>query len=250
MYTVIAYSESQDPAAVFAKMTGVPDQHMRVQGDKIYIGNLNKLIGAYACVGTAGVEARLVSPSIRRVNPFYIAPVDIVLTPPADPALFWRGESPVSLDTNEALEVENNSDPAAPEQQTVLVFLSDGVQTPVTGEIITINATVTLAQLIDEWAYGELLFPESLPVGMYSVVGARCVAAGAVGFRFVPIGGVNRPGGVCAALVNSKDPYNQRLGRLGEWFSFDSVTPPGLEIVSSVAAGSATYDVFVDVIKQ
>lgn len=249
MYTVIAYSESQDPNSVMVNVAAVEDQHVRVSGDKIYIGNLNKLIGAYACVGATGIEARLVSPSLRRVNPFYISPVDLAITPPADPALFWRGESPVSLDTNEALEAQNNAATAAAEYKTILVFLSDGVQSPLNGEIMTINATVTLALLAGEWAYSEITFPESLPVGMYSVVGARCIAAAAVGFRFVPIGAVNRPGGVCAALVNSKDPYNQRLGRLGEWFQFEQINPPGLEIISSAAAGSATYDIMLDVIK-
>ena len=249
MFSVHAFSESQDPAGVFAKMAAAEDRYLTTSGDKLYVGKLNKLIGAYACVGTTGVEARLVSPSLRKVNPFYVSPVDIVLTPPADPAMLWRGDNPVDLETNEALECENNSNPVAAEQQTVLVMLSDGVQAPVNGQIFTINATVTLALVAGAWAYSGITLPESLPVGRYSVVGAKVIAAAAVGFRFVPVGGENAPGGVCAALVNSKDPYNQRFGRLGEWLQFDSVTPPGVEIISSAAAGSAAYDVMIDVIQ-
>lgn len=248
MFSLVAFSESIDPNGIHTRMAAVPDQTIRTTGDQVTIGEMNMIVGAYATVGTLGDECRLISPSLRRFNPLYITPVELALSPPTHSKMVYHGDNPIPLKTNEALEVENNSNPAAVEQQSVVVWLSDGPQVPVTGDIYTVNLNTTITLLAGEWAFAELDFPDSLPVGQYSVVGARCEVANGVAFRFAPIGSAVRPGGVCAPDVGGIDPYNQRWGRLGNWFEFNTVQPPGVEILSSAAAGAATYDIFIDVI--
>lgn len=249
MFSVVAYSESQDPGGVYEKMAAVADQHVKTSGDGITVPQMNQLIGAFFAGGTVPDKCRVISPSLRRINPLYIVPSEIALVPGADPAMLYRGENPVPLDVNETLEVENNANPAGAEQQTALVFLADGPIVPVTGEVWTLNCQITAAQVLDSWEFSEITFPDALPVGDYDIIGARCEAAGGVGFRFVPVGAFHRPGGVCAQAVNSKDPWAQRNGRLGAWASFNTITPPGVELLGSAAVGSATYDLFIDVIK-
>lgn len=249
MFTVIAYSKSKDEAGIMVKLDAVSDQHVKTAGTTITVPMLNQIIGSYGCVGTLGDEARLVSPSLRRVNPLYITPLENAISPSADPLMMYHPSNPIPLDVNESLEAENDANPAAAEQHAIIVWLGDGVQTPITGEIFTVNAHITLAQVVDSWEFSEITFPDSLPVADYNVVGARLVAAGGIAFRFVPVGAAHRPGGICASLFNGKDPWNQRFGRMGNWFSFNTVQPPGVELLGSAAAGSATYELYMDVIK-
>lgn len=250
MFTLIAFSESQDPGGVFAKVAAVSDQHVRTSGDKITVPQLNNIIASYGINGTGLGEARLVSPTLRRVNPYYITPTEITIAPASDPRIMYHGDNPIPLETNEDLEVENSANPAGAEVQTYGVWLADGPQLPVTGEIVTVNCEITLALVASSWEFSEITFPDSLPVADYDIVGARLVAAAGTLFRFVPVGASNRPGGVCAVATDSLDPFMQRYGRLGAWLTFNTVQPPGVEVLASAAAGSATYQLYLDLIKK
>jgi len=249
MFTMIAYSGSVDHAAVLTKLAGVSDQHIKVAGTQVTVGKLNQIIGEAAYIGAISTEARLISPSLRRTNPFYIMPIEQGLVPADTPAISLHPDNPIPLDVNEALEAEHDGNPAAAEQTTIGVLLSDGKVSPATGEIIVVNATITLAQLAGAWSFSEITFPDTLPVADYSVVGARVIAAGGVLFRFVPVGESHRPGGIVAQGANDKDAWEMRYGRMGEWFKFNTVQPPGVEMLSSAAAGAATYQIYLDVIK-
>jgi len=249
MFTTIAYSESQDEAGVMTRMAAVPDQHIKTVGDIITIPHLNQIIGAFAAVGTLGDEARLISPSLRRTNPLYITPISNALNVGATPAMHFHPENPIPLTTNESLEAENDADPAAPEQHTIVVWLADGVILPITGEIFTINAHITLAQVVGSWEFSEITFPDSLPVADYSIVGARLLVAAGIVFRFVPVGGINRPGGLVCPSIQGITSIHQRFGGLGEWLKFNTVQPPGVELLGSAPVGSATYELYIDVIK-
>lgn len=249
MHTIIAFSESQDPGGVFVKMAGVPDQHVKVQGDGIWIPDFNRILGGIACIGSTGGEARVVSPSLRRMNPYYIQPVNMALFPGTNIVHNVSGNSAITLDINESLECENNSDPAAGEQQTVGVVLAPSALSPIQGEIFTVNATVTIALIAGQWSFGEIDFIDELPVGTYGVVGMSVVAATAVLARMVPVGLAYRPGGPAMNAQNDAGYEMFRNGNLGEWFKFDSVQPPGIEILSSAAAGSATYQIYLDLMR-
>ena len=248
-FTIVGFSESQDAAGAFVKLKAIEDNHIQTAGDKITISELNNIVGTYCLGGTTGLQARLLSPSLRRTNPLYITPLEKTLVPTDDPAMIFNPESPIMLDTNEDLEVELKSDPAAAEQNTVGVVLSDGVIQPVTGKIFIVNCTITLALVAGEWAFSRIVFPDSLPVGNYSVVGARVEAAAGTLFRFVPVGGKWRPGGICCPDVDSNAPLHQRYGRMGTWFDFDTVQPPGVEVAASAAAASGAYQIYMDIIK-
>lgn len=80
-FTVVAFSESVDEAGALTKLAAVPDQSIRTEGDKIIVPELTNLVGEYVCGGTTLTEARLVSPSLRRLNPLYITPAEKALVP-------------------------------------------------------------------------------------------------------------------------------------------------------------------------
>jgi len=247
MFTMVAFSESLDPAGVYVNLAGVPDQHVKVEGDAITVPEFNHLIGAHGCLGTTAAQLRLVSPSLRRVNPNYVTPLVLGL----DNAL-WAKNSvdpsvAIPLEINEALEIQENSNPAGAEQHTALVWLAPGAIVPISGEIHTIRAEITLALLAGAWSFSEMDFADELPVGEYAVVGLSGVISTGVGLRLVPVGSPNRHGVPVSELVDDPEVDNFRKGRMGEFCRFNSITPPGVEVIGSAAVGAATYQIFLDI---
>lgn len=251
MHTTIAYSKGINlDTGIFTKIEGVPDQHIKVHGTMIYIASFNHLIGVYCIGGTLPEEARLVSPSLRRVNPFYITPLEVGLLPVEPIAMRYFPDSPVRLETNEALEAEISGADAAASVKLIVCFLAPGAVVPVSGEIWTINTHVKVELKASVWQYCEIDFPDTLPVATYSVVGARMVAGKGAAFRFVPVGEPYRPGGIVVQDVDENDPDRQRFGALGRWFDFPSIQPPGIEVIACSAEVEATYELYLDVIKR
>lgn len=249
MLHCIAFSESQDPAAALVPVAGVPDQTVRVTGDDIVVPTeVNQIIGAAAFAGATATRGRLMSPSLRRVNGYAIRPLVLALVPPAIELGYLHPESPMPLDVSESLNAEIASDPAAAEQASVVVFLSDKAPSPVSGKIYRVRFTVTVALVAGQWANAAITFPDDLPSGVYRCVGASLVAATAVAARFVPIGQKWRPGFIVGQLLSGQMDERFRNGRLGEWFSFEQTQPPTIDVLSSAAAGAATYEGVMDVI--
>jgi len=249
MFTTIAFSEAKDCDGVFASLLAVPDQHIKTATIYITIPALNNIVGSYALIGAAGSEVRLVSPSLRRLNPLYINPAELISVPSADPLMMYHPQNPITLDVNEQLEAQVNATALDVVQKMVVVWLSDGMITPVTGEIFTVNAHVKVELVVDTWMFAEITFPDSLPVADYQVVGARLVGTDLNAFRFVPVGEAHRPGGVGSIGIDSKDPWSQRFGRMGVWFSFNTVQPPGIECLGGAAEVETTIELYMDLIK-
>jgi len=270
-FTILAYSESVAEGGNFTKISAVVDQTIKTNGTKAYVGKLDKLLGAVAFLGETGQEARLVSPSLRAVNPFYLAPVNKSLyggilktfvtsvdftnsTTTSDSIIEQVVaridiENPIPLVENEALECETKATTTNAEQHTVLVYLSDGALSPVKGQFYTINANVDIALTAGKWEFAEITFPDDLPIANYKVVGARAVIPTAVGFRFVPVGVNVRPGGLCVSDPSAPDLTLQRYGMSGEWFEFNAVQPPGIEVLGSEDVSAKTYELYIDVVK-
>lgn len=250
MHTVIAFGQTGDVAAAqWANVAAVPDAHMKTEGDYIYIGEMNKIIGFFALPGTTGEQIRLSAPSIRRVNPYYI--------PFFETAVLHAGvfETPVfypniglSLIPGEGLEAEIYVTLA--EVETILVFLCSVIPSPVQGNIHTIRFSCEPIRTASVWSYSEITLLDPLPVGSYDVVGARLETATGVGFRLVPIGGGPRPGGVPVKDNEDNDPLLQRYGGLGVWMSFAMAQTPGIEMLASADAVKETIYGFLDLIPK
>jgi hypothetical protein len=246
MFTVVAWSSAPGALAAYQNVAAIVDQHIRYGGNFNYLGKLNQVIGKYACATATGTAARVISPSLRKTNPLHIAPVEMAIIPTDNPALDWHPESPVPLIEGEPISVEMAN--MAATIGTAGLFLSDGPIAKVNGDIRTVLATCLFTPIASTWVLGALAFADNLPLGNYRVVGARVVFATGVLFRFVPLGAIHRPGGICAQLASDADFKEQRKGGLGEWFTFDPNTPPGIEILCSSAPGAGTAQVFIDVI--
>jgi hypothetical protein len=250
-FTLVAFAESLATTVAFQNIAAVPDQHVKAVGDSIFVNEFNRLLGGAAFIGAAGLYARLTSPTLRRIANHYIRPVDIGLVPTTPFKHDIYNDRGIVLDIDEQLQIEFAGSAAGAAQKTALAFLANQPIVPVSGEVITLRATITLAQVAGAWAFSEMTFDDEIPVGNYDVVGLNGVIAGAAAIRLVPVGGFNRPG--CIAGQLSADLEVTRIfrnGNLGVWCSFPHNSVPGVEVLGTGAVASATYDIFVDLIKK
>lgn len=251
MFTAIAYQEVvPTSAADYAAVLAVPDQHMRVDDDVIYIGDLNQIIGVY-CGGEATIlHGYLSSPSLRRLALYDIMPLELVHSPINGQLMTLFPNSPLSLEKNEGLEAYTYTDQAVPaDHSQVLVLLADGPISPVAGEIFSVEFTATITAAVNQWCNSEITFRQTLPVGRYATVGCHVQLTDGVFFRLVPIGESHRPGGLIGELVNFMPNHLQRLGGLGVWCEFDQITPPSIECVVNVGAAGTAVTGVMDLIK-
>lgn len=250
MWTIAAFSESEITTGVFQRLAAVSDQHMHTEDDNIMVSEYNKLFGALACISTTGEQARFVAPSLRRINPEYITPVCLLLYPTGFFPLPVYPEKMLSLDINEMLQVERISTNNPGVQETIIVWLAKDPITPATGKIRTIRISITGALVAGEWVYADIDFIDELPVGQYDIVGFKAEIDVAVAARFSFVGGVNRPGVPCMKDLNDQELEIFRMGRVGLYGSFTTNQPPGVELIGSADAGSATYYGFLDIIAR
>jgi len=248
MHTTVAFSEVVGVNAGWDNINAVPDQHIKTQAEFIYIGDFNRIVGTKTFVGTSD-WARLQSPSLRAINPEHINHLEAVAVQAGNVDRAFHPEKNIPLVQNEALECEIYNNPGTV-IETVIVQLAQGGITPVTGDIRKVYFHCTPILAASVWAFSEIVIPDGLPIGNYSVVGCRLQSATSIAFRFVPVGGMHRPGGLCIPSELFIDPFYQHEGRFGEWFSFATVQLPGIEVIDSAATGATQLHGWLDLIKK
>jgi len=249
MQALIAYHEDIDPGAALVNIAGVPDTMLNVNGDNITIpGALSNIIGEACLIDDAsGVAARIQSPSLRIISNLDVEPIVVgaaVFGSPPEGLMHPLNPTPVVPD--EFLEYLCNSNPAAVEVHYGLVWLSDGPQAPVNGNIYTLRATAAIQQTVATWTPGNMVFGQDLPVGRYQVVGLRVRSTDAVAARLLFHGAAWRPGVPVVNAIGDLDSRWFRYGRMGVFGEFDHNLPPQLEMLGGVAAAQV---VLMDLIK-
>lgn len=250
MHTTIAFSATPGAlAAQWVPVAAVPDPHIKTEGNFIYIGSYNKIVGYLSLPGTATTMVRLSSPSIRGVNPYYITPFETAIIPAADVfRAFWPAIA-LELEQTEGLELEQYVSVVA-EVVTHVIFLADVVPAPVSGNIHTVRFSCEPVQTASAWEFSEIALIDVLPVGTYDIVGARLENDGGIAFRFVPVGGAHRPGGIFSGDAEVEEPRLQRHGGLGVWCSFDHGLIPGIECIFEADVAKETVYGFMDIIPR
>ena len=246
MFTLVGFSETIASEDTTELIAAIPDVHVKTSGDDITVPDLNKLLGYYA-IGNTIFAPQLASPSLRRMVNIDISPYELSDLPVHPPDPIYKPESVIALDEDEALNAYAQNSSATDAVLRVLIWLTDDNITPMKGDIYTIKATYTITATAEAWSSGALVLGQSLPTGVYTVVGARCVDAAGIAFRFVFIGYTWRPGSICVPSEASIEVPYSRYGDLGAWGSFRHDQVPSIELLRNAAGSTGT--VYMDLIK-
>lgn len=248
MFTTIAYSEEQDTGGNLAYVAAVPDQHVRVEGDNIVVpSGMGYLLGVFAS-GVSITRARIESPSLRRTLlldvPMLRRGGVTSSTPHALNEFFYN---PLPLEEFEILRALVAEDESGPERETVLVWIGDGPQSPVTGEIYTVEASANETLTPYEWSSVSINMVQTLPAGRYQLVGLQAMSSGLIAARVIFVGLSWRPGCIGVSGYGRWTHSLFRRGALGVWGEFTHDQPPVIEFLSSSA--DTTEYVWLDLIK-
>lgn len=251
MFTTIAYGESLDGGGVIHNIQAVQDQHVRTQGDFVYIPRtMPNIIGVaiLSAATTSLISARLNSPGLRRIAYPDIEPLVQAVTFGSPPESIIHPESPTPLAADEGLGVEIVSDGAAAYREYGIIWLSDGQQEPISGQIYPVAAKSTITLSPYEWVNGNITFDQLLPVGTYEIVGMRARGTALVTARLVFSGESvgHRPGVPAVNDISDMDQRLCRYGRLGSFGRFDSLTPPTIDCLG---VSGSVQDYIFDLIK-
>ena len=244
MYTTLAWYEAA--AKTLEAINAVKDEHVTVSEDDITIPIGFANVIAALLTGSGLSRARLSSPSLRRIwleelNPF-ASNISLI---PGDPfvGIIDRMEDPIPLTESEKLNILVTTTTSA----CAVIFLGDGPITRAHGDIRTIRADASIADVAGSWESGPLSFSQTLPAGRYQVVGMRVIDAHGIAARLLFVGEWARPGCVCAGDVEAIRDTPFRLGNPGALGEFEFDQPPQLEILSDGTGTS--QEVFLDVIQ-
>lgn len=245
MFTLVGYYRSFTAAATLDYVTPIADAHVRVEGNNIIVPpGMSNLLGVYG-VSSVGTALRIDSPSLRRTLLLDVEPIDAASTPSSYAPLFDLFYKPLPLDDAEPMRCLASVSGAG--AFTGLVWLGDGAQSPVSGEIYTALATSSTTCTTGAWTNGALTFAQTLPAGRYQCVGMRARGANLAAARLVFVGQSWRPGCIGTTAVNTVEKDVFRSGGLGVWGEFTHDQPPTVDFL---AVGSCTSQtVYLDVIK-
>lgn len=247
MFTMCGWSESVGAGVTSQKITAIPDEHVKTEGDTIVVPELNKVLG-FLAIGETIQNSQLASPSLRRLAVLDIAPQENVALPVFPPYPIFKNRGLISLDVDEQITAYCGNSGAGSLDESVLLLLSDDNVDQVDAPIFTIKATATAPATGYAWASAQLTLAQELPIGTYDLVGARCEQANTISCRFVFIGGTWRPGCFAVDGIDNADPAYQRYGMLGVWGVFHHNRVPSVEFFGDGTGGAAS--VYLDVVKR
>jgi len=243
-FTTIAWAESQDAAAAWVKVAGVPDTSVSVSGNDIFAPSLTEVIMyGGVCEQTIASQMRFTSPSMLEFGfEEYVSSIGTGLTFGNPPQITDKRSNPISLTEQEAIQNEVYNNPGSAAYSYAFMNLSDApVSQMVGGPIRTVRCTAAAGLSAGQWASSALTFPVSLRAGQYQCVGARVNSTNGVVFRLLFQGSPWRPGGI---VVNDEAEIGndiQRQGQMGLWGEFDSRTTPQIEVLGVTDSAQVVY---------
>ena len=243
MWGIHAFQETIDEAGAYTEIAAVPDQVTKAIGDYIYVPKTNKLCACYAATGATipGIPY-LDAPSLRRQHVQYIHPVVGGLVSSTNTSLSDDIYNPITLQEGEGVKCMSNANPVAAEVHTIVLMMSDGIITPVKGEIFTLYYSAAITGVVGQWVSGNITLSQDLPIGNYSIVGGTFVGDNMIASRLIFNTQMSRPGALGqlnAYRIYQFQSYLQ-YGRAGVWGTFHSLTPPQLEILVIASCTSQT----------
>jgi len=259
-FTTFAWGQDLDIGGTTQGLTAMQGETgLFYSGDNVRVPTYNQLTYAWAGLASGGDSTiALSSPSMRDEGQLYINPINHLADSDAetsDPiAVYDIRSNPRALVVDENATVNANSNSSAACFQWLFVSMSDGVLTPVTGNIQSQRAVSSTSVTAQTWSDCTLSFTNNLQFGTYQIVGLRGIGATMVGARinFKGSSGIGadqwfRPGVPCSDSATTADAPGTRFGQSGVFGVFQSTTPPSIEVVCT--AGDSSQEFILDLIQ-
>lgn len=242
------FLEDIDSAGVFANIAGLADQRLFVQGDDLRVPVLNQVFAiAGGADGVVAPRFRLDSPTLDQQVRYEVSPLNsqdaAAVEPDSPQKIDDLRAAPMMLGVDEILQCQLNNNPAAAQDQWLLLWFSDGVPSPLTGgRQFTVRATGTTTLVANAWTDVPITLDENLNPGNYQLVGLRPDSLGCVAGRIIfRTGNQWRPGALGVDTILDLQHSMFRHGNLGVWGEFPFTQIPSVEMLSVIADTVETF---------
>lgn len=248
MHHTCAYANAA-LAALGTDVNTVPvqDDILAISNNRFLPQEDYQIVAAYAQSTTLN-RARITSPTNRQITLPFIRPSSAATSPPTDPNVADYRVQPFQIQGLEELGIEASTDlGAATEVFVAGLWLQKQFTPPPRGNIFTLRGTSTTAAGILLWTNLAVTWADSLPEGLYAVVGLEVVGVTELMARVILENQIFRPGSLASGLVGSRTHEMFRMGRLGNWGQFRSTRMPIVQVLN--LAATAVHTVYLDLIR-
>lgn len=233
MHHLAAFFEDADYADVLSNVAAVQDETITTSGDDVRVPpELPFIIGA-AGLSNADTQfrrAQIASPSLRSLANLDIEPIINAIVFGSPPEVLFHPQRPIPVQPDESLNFLMQTDEAAGNANHYgLIWLADGPQQPVAGQMFSIRATAAVTLSAGVWVNGNLTFSQTLPAGRYQIIGMRARGTNLVAARLAFPGGMWRPGVPAVNAIGDRDAQTFRFGHSGVFGEFTHTRPPTVD---------------------
>lgn len=247
---LLAWFESVSAAAL-TDIQPVTDNIMTIQNNHFFPQDDWFLLWAFVANDVNGTDqARLVTPMYRQFSPPQLLPGSDLL--PAATTIAPQpsdyNDSPLKIPKLEELELQVAPDNAAAGSVYGAALVTRGRRSAPVGDVYSMFGTSTTAATADQWSTVTVTWADTLPNGLYSVIGLRYYGT-ATGFaaRLIFEDQIPRPGCLCSNAQVQPIPAVSRRGHSGEFGRFNQNRMPIVEVLDT-AAGT-THDFLLDFVR-
>lgn len=192
-------------------------------------------------MGATISTARLLSPSIRQITTPFIRPIEAAATPGTLFGYQDFGNNALVARAFEELQVNVLQTSAGAEREIVLLGVSDNAApTDPVGQTFCMKGTSTTAAVANAWTQIAMSWNDTLPGGVYEIIGIEYVAATGVAARVIFEDSPWRPGAPGVAAMASKSWWKFAFGGYGPYGRFTANRFPNIEVLNTAAVASHT----------
>jgi hypothetical protein len=228
-------------------ITPVTDGIWTIQNSHFLPGTNWSLLTMYAGAATPS-SARLVTPTFRQITTPYVRPLNTDIVPGNLPGVADYRNNPLTLRALEEIQLlaTQASGGAAVIAGVACVSQQASVPMP-SGDIYTLQGTGTTTCVAGSWTQCAMTWQDTLPQGVFAVVGGQFIGATPIAGRIILEDQVNRPGGLGTSAVDLIPSPIFQKGGLGIWGRFNSNRMPNVEFLCNAADTAQT--VYLDIIR-
>lgn len=232
---------------VATDLTPVPDTIMAIQNGHFMPQKDMFIQCAYA--GAAGLNrARFISPTFRQITTPWIRPINLAIVPLDEANIADYRQNPLRIRGLEELQLEGTQTTGGAAVIVGMACISSGPLTPSpAGDIYTMRGTGTTTVTAGAWSLCPITWQDTLPTGLYAVVGANFIGTTCIAGRLVFEEQWERAGGLGQSLTSGAGPKMFDKGGMGIWGRFNANRMPAVEFLCNAA--DTAQEIFLDFIR-
>lgn len=231
MWHTCAYTGSITNGLTNTTLNALADNVMRIGPQNGFVLQQDMMLLTAIALPNNTTGARLNSPKFAQFGPIQVTP--LMDNPKTDSGILiatWPYRAPTFRNQEEVFATIDTGGTAA-KQETLVTCYSATIDPIPGGEELTFKITSTTAAVANSWTLVTYSFTQTLPEGLYALIGSELQSTNAQAHRWTFWGQFYRPGFPSTSAFTVPQWAGMRDYRMGLAGQFSNVTPPQLEVL-------------------